>query len=240
VNAREQTVAVVDLVAEIRRRQVGSTAAKLSGQSGGPTLNVHSSYSGAGASTVSVALADVMAARGADGATVVDLSDEDAFGVGAAIEARADVGLRGWTGGRRGGVRVVRLGGSPETADRIKGRVVVDAGVGDWMLGLDVLVVRATVPGILRAESVLACRPARAIAAVAAAKWPSAVRACLGPRLNVMDAEGRIVFFPNESGLSINGLSAEPLPTSTIRAAQRLLDLLDQDLAESDRNGARA
>lgn len=240
MNAREQTVAVVDLVALIRRRRVGTSAVKLSGQAGGSTLNVHSSYPGAGASTVSIALADVMAAREADGATVVDLSDEDVFGVAAAMEARADLGLHGWTGGRRGGVRIVRLGESPETADRIKGRGIVDAGFGDWVLGVDVLVVRATVPGIMRAESALACRPARAVAAVAAAKWPSAVRACLGPRLNAMDAEGRIFFFPAESELAINGLSAEPLPTSTIRASQRLLDLLDQDLAESNRNGARA
>ena len=44
-----------------------------------------------------------------------------------------------------------------------------------------------------------------------------------------MDAQKRIVFFPAESELEINGLSAEPFPASTARAARRLRDLLERD-----------
>ena len=157
------------------------------------------------------------------------------------MEARADLGLQGWTGGRRGGgVRIVRLGEDPDGADRIAGTSVVDAGFHEWLLAVDVLVVRATVPGVLRAEKALASRPARVVAVVAATKWPSSVRACLGPRLKMIDANSRVVFFPSESQLAINGLSAEPLPASTRRAASRLLDVLELCGAGSEKDGAGA
>ena len=233
-------VAVVDLVAAIRRRQSGIAAGSAALAADGPKIHVHSAYPGCGASTVSVALAEALVARDIGGATVVDLGDDDALGVGAAMEARADLGLQGWTGGRRGRVRIVRLGEDPDGADRIAGMSVVDVGFHEWMLPADVLVVRATVPGVLRAEKALASRPARVVAVVAAPKWPSSVRACLGPRLRMIDTDGRVVFFPSESELAINGLSALPLPTSTRRAASRLLDVLEIGSAGSEKDGAGA
>lgn len=233
-------VAVVDLVAAIRRRQSGMAAGGAALAADGPKIHVHSAYPGCGASTVSIALAEAFVTGDVGGATVVDLGDDDAIGVGAAMEARADLGLQGWTGGRRGGVRIVRLGEDPDGADRIAGLSVVDAGFHEWMLAVDVLVVRATVPGVLRAEKALASRPALVVAVVAATRWPSSVRACLGPRLKLIDTDGRVVFFPSESQLAINGLSAEPLPTSTRRAANRLLDVLDIGGAGSEKDGAGA
>ena len=118
-------------------------------------------------------------------------------------------------------------------------RLLDDAGH-DLAHAVDVLVVRATVPGVLRAEKALASRPARVVAVVAATKWPPSVRACLGPRLRMIDTDGRVVFFPSESQLAINGLSAEPLPTSTRRAASRLLDVLEIGGAGSEKDGAGA
>ena len=233
-------VTVVDLVAAIRRRQSGVAGGGAALAADGPRIHVHSAYPGCGASTVSIALAEALVAGDPGGATVVDLGDDDALGVGAAMEARADMGLQGWTGGRRGGVRIVRLGEDPDGADRIAGMSVVDAGFHDWLLTVDVLVARATVPGVLRAEKALASGPARVVAVVAATKWPPSVRACLGPRLRMIDTDGRVVFFPSESQLAINGLSAEPLPTSTRRAASRLLDVLEIGGAGSEKDGAGA
>lgn len=233
-------VTVVDLVAAIRRRQAGMPAGGAALAAEGPKIHVHSAYPGCGASTVSVALAEALVTGDVGGATVVDLGHDDALGVRAAMEARADLGLRGWTGGRRGAVRIVRLAEDPDDADRIAGMSVIDAGFHEWMLAVDVLVVRATVPGVLRAEKALASRAARVVAVMAATKWPSSVRACLGPRLKMIDTDGRVVFFPSESQLAINGLSAEPLPTSTRRAASRLLDVLEIGGAGSEKDGADA
>lgn len=124
--------------------------------------------------------------------------------------------------------------------DAIPGHVIVDTQDWVWPVDSDVLVTRATVPSVLRAEGALTDRSADAIAVVGASRWPAAARACVGPRLKAMDAQKRVVFFPSESELEINGLSAEPLPPSTIRGAQRLLNLLNQDLAQSDGSGAGA
>ena len=125
-------------------------------------------------------------------------------------------------------------------ADAIPGHVIVDSQDWVWPVDSDVLVTRATVPGVLRAERALADRPADAIAVVGASKWPAAARACFGPQLKALDAQKRTVFFPSESELEINGLSAEPLPASTARAARRLLDLLEQDTVAHATNGGRS
>lgn len=189
---------------------------------------------------MSVALAEALAENGDAGATIVDVTDDESFGVCAAIEARADVGLRGWAGGRRGKVRVVRPTGGISDADAIPGSVVVDTGQCGWPERSDVLVMRATIPSVLRAERVLALASssAYAVAVVAASKWPSAVRASRGPLLMAVEAEHRIVFFPREAALEINGLSAESLPSSTRHSAIRLRELLGGE--KRDEIGASA
>ncbi|WP_041546429.1 MULTISPECIES: hypothetical protein [unclassified Nocardioides] len=188
---------------------------------------------------MSVALAEALAENGdAGGATIVDLTDDESFGACATIEARADVGLRGWSGGRRGKVRVVRPTCGVADADAIPGSVVVDTGECGWPERSDVLVMRATIPSVLRAERVLDTSSAYAVAVVAANKWPSTVRASRGPRLMAAEAENRVVFFPREAELEINGLSADDLPASTRRSAIRLRELLDRE--ERDEIGASA
>lgn len=232
-------VAVADLVSAVRRQRTGTTTpAWIAERSSGSLTRVRGAQPGAGASTVAVALADVVADGGV--ATVVDLAVDGAFGASASIDARADLALRGWSGGRRGRVRVVRPVDDDATADAIPGRVIVDTKDWVWHVDSDVLVTRATVPSVLRAEGALADRSADAIAVVGASKWPSAARACFGPQLKAMDGERRIVFFPAESDLEINGLSAEPLPASTARAARRLLDLLERDALALETNGGRS
>jgi hypothetical protein len=232
-------VAVADLVSAVRRQRSGTTTpAWIAERSSGCLTRVRGAQPGAGASTVAVALADAVTDGGV--VTVVDLAVDDAFGVSASIDARADLALRGWSGGRRGGVRVVRPVDDVAGADTIPGHVIVDTQDWVWHVDSDVLVTRATVPSVLRAEGALADRSADAIAVVGASNWPAAARACFGPRLKAMDVQKRIVFFPSESELEINGLSAEPLPASTARAARRLLDLLERDAVAPGTNGGRS
>lgn len=234
-------VAVADLVSAVRRQRSGTTTpAWIAERSRGSLTRVRGVQPGAGASTVAVALADVAADGDVGVATVVDLAFDDAFGASASIDARADLVLRGWSGGRRGRVRVVRPVDDVAAAEAIPGRVILDTQDWVWHVDSDVLVTRATVPSVLRAEGALADRSADAIAVVGASKWPAAARACFGPRLKAMDAQKRIVLFPAESELEINGLSAEPLPASTARAARRLLDLLERALAAPETNGGRS
>jgi hypothetical protein len=233
------TVAVADLVSAVRRQRLGTTTpAWIANRANGSLTRVRGAHPGVGASTVAVALGDVATAR--DVATVVDLAVDEGFGASASIDARADLALRGWSGGRRGRVRVVRPVDDVAAAEAIQGHVIVDTPDWVWHVDSDVLVTRATVPSVLRAEGALAARSVDAIAVVGASRWPAAARACFGPRLKAMDAQKRIVFFPSESELEINGLSAEPLPASTARAARRLLELLERDGVAQGTNRRRS
>ena len=121
-------VAVADLVSAVRRQRSGTTTpAWIAERSSGSLTRVRGVQPGAGASTVAVALADVAADGDVGVATVVDLAFDDAFGASASIDARADLVLRGWSGGRRGRVRVVRpVDDDVAAAEAIPGRVIVD------------------------------------------------------------------------------------------------------------------
>jgi hypothetical protein len=239
MSAVTEPVALADLVAAVRR-QLASAAPPtwMATSLLGATTSVRGAHQGAGASTVSVALAEALAEHEAAGATIVDLTDDESFGACATIEARADLGLRGWSGGRRGKVRVVRPTSGISEADAIPGSVVVDTGECGWSGRSDVLVLRATIPSVLRVEQALASSSAYAIAVVAATRWPSAVRASRGPLLMAVEEENRIVFFPREAELEISGLSADDLPASTRRSAIRLRDLLGRE--DRDQIGATA
>lgn len=241
MSARFETATVHDLVLAIRNQRAGQLPPGWMAPpdaEGGSTVSVHGAHHGAGASNVAVAIADALSGRGMWDVSLVDLGVHEAYGASEAIEVRADLGLRGWTGGRRGGVRIVRLG-PPDHTDDIVGNVVVDVCGHGRGFELDVLVCRATVLSIRRAESILGAAPDCAVAVVGASKWPAPVRAGLGPLLAAASSSGRTVFFPHERALEVNGLSAGPLPLSTLRAAGRLLDLLalrqDPD-AEPDAN----
>ena len=221
-----QTVSLEDLVAAVRRQQADLPALAWipPEPSGSLTVAVHGAHAGAGASTVAVAVADVLDGRGEGDVTLVDLAETDEFGSSEAMQVRADLGLSGWVGGRRGRARVIRL--ADQHPDDLVGNVVIDARDRGWGLDIDVLVCRASLPSVRRAESILRERRARAVAVVGAGKWPRLVLAGLGPHLHAAWGSGGVVFFPHESALEVNGLSAEPLPTTTLRAAARVLDLL--------------
>ena len=228
MSACPRPVTIEDLIAAVRLQQarLPALAWRPPDAPGCLALAVHSAHPGAGASTVAVALTAALDDRGEVDSTLVDLATDDDLGATEAIQVRADLGLLGWSGGRRGGARIVRPVESPKGTDHLVGNVVIDARDRGRNFDLDVLVCRATVPSVGRAESILMEDRARVIAVVGASKWPPAVRSSLGPQLDAARSSGGVVFFPHEAALEVNGLSAEPLPTSTIRAAGRLLDLL--------------
>lgn len=230
MSARFQPVTVDDLIVAVRRQQSGwSPLAWLSPQSPSDSLNltVDGAHPGAGASTVTVALADVLGSR--EEVTLIDLAIEGEIGAASeAIEVRADLGMRGYVGGRRGTARIVQPVESDTGSHEHEGAVIVDAAGGGWGLDIDVLVCRATVPSVRKAEPALERANALVVAVVGASKWPSPVRNSLGP---AMRAVGGVVFFPHESTLEVNGLTAERLPGTTLRAASRLLDFVEHPQA---------
>lgn len=241
MSARFQPVTVEDLVVAVRRQQSGwSPLAWLSPQSPSDSLNltVDGAHPGAGASTVTVALADVLGSR--EEVTLIDLAIEGEIGAASeAIEVRADLGMRGYVGGRRGTARIVQPVESDTGSPEHEGAVIVDAAGGGLGLDIDVLVCRATVPSVRKAESALERANALVVAVVGASKWPSPVRNSLGPAMRAAWAVGGVVFFPHESTLEVNGLTAERLPGTTLRAASRLLDFVEHPQASDnlDENG---
>jgi len=241
MNSGFQLVTVEDLVAAVRRQQAGLAALEWTPpyRTGGVTLSIHGAHRAAGASTVAVGIIDLLAGREDGEVTLVDLAADDGYGAREAMQVRTDLGLRGWTGGLRGSARIVCPVGS-ETVDDLAGDLVIDVRDRGAGFDLDVLVCRATVPGVRRAESALMQEPARVVAVVGASKWASPVRTSLGPHLRDALSAGRVVFFPREASLEVNGLTAAPLPGTTLRAAGQLLDVLERARAtehEVDQNG---
>lgn len=222
-------ITVQELVGAVRRQQgmsrTGLTRIGTGALCDFIELVVAGAHPGAGASTVAVALADVLAAKG-EGVTLVDLAIEGEIGASEAVEAKADLDMRGWVGGRRGAARIAQPVDCTEP-DEPSGIVILDSAASGWIRDVNVLVCRATVPSIRRAELVLQATNPLAVAVVGATKWPTQVRSSLGPAMRASERDQGVFFFPHESTLEINGLTAEPLPGSTIRAAGRLLQLVE-------------
>ena len=191
------------------------------------SADVHAAHPGAGASTVAVALTDVLPRRSEGDVTLVDLSPDPTFGASETTHVQADLGLEGWEGGRRGLAKIVRLA-PPAEPVALTGNMVIDSGSSLMDRGPRVLACRPTILSARRVEHTLPSSEHRIIAVVGASKWPSVVRRSLGPRLDRATAEHRVVFFPLDNGLEVHGLSADPLPASTLRAADRLAELLDE------------
>lgn len=219
-------------------------------------LIVVGAHPGAGASTVALALADATALRDLDGDAAVRLVDTapyEASGLICAAERELGPGPGGWLVGRRGRVEIHRPGASmastldlPAVAPSHAGRLVVDGGgplpdLQAWPLEAIsrllphaslVVVCRSTIPGVRRAERVLADLARRRgprrpiVVGVGGRRWPGPVRATFGPCMTRAHENGRIVLFPADRRLEVNGIDADPLPRSVTAAAVRLLDLV--------------
>ena len=211
---------------------------------GSTWLAVVTAHAGAGASTLALALADTLAARRRPTA-LIDTAPPLTSGLVAV--STAEFGADTTSSWRRG---VRALAGSTDiTVDRrasevaphgwpvvAAGSVVVDLGHLDTgTLALlatascrVVVVCRSTVPGVRRAEQVLAALPrAVAVAAVGGDRWPGAVQASVGPRLRVLRTERRVVAVPVDRELEITGPLSSRLPKPVLAAARALTDLVE-------------
>lgn len=193
-------------------------------------------HPGAGCSTVALALAEA-AADGA-GAHLVECTDAVASGLAGVARAELGVGASGqWRHGRRGDLTVSRpvdgLPATPPDPGPDRAVTVVDLGhrpglveaVGGWA-GPVVVVCRASVPGMRRAELVLAGLAGPALVAVVGpARRPGPVRASRGPHLRHLEQAGAVVCVPQDRRLAGTGLTSAPLPRKVAAAGRRLRQL---------------
>ena len=244
MNIPFQPVTLEDLVAAMRQPDARGTALTWV-EPPGPLdrleLTVGAAHAGAGASTVAVAVAEAFSSRGTNAVTLIDLTPAGDIGASEGIEVMADLGIRGWLGGRRGGIRIIQIDASAERREEPAGTLIFDGSGAIWGVhDLDILVCRATVPSVRRAEVVLERTNPQAVAVLGASRWPSAVRSCLGPALREAWSCGGVFFFPHERNLELNGLTAEPLPESTARAARRLVEFIEYwEPGEADADESR-
>jgi hypothetical protein len=199
----------------------------------GPVVAVLAAHPGAGASTVTVAIADALAAGGTP-TRLVEVANPARSGLAAAASAELGVDESGWRHGRRGPLQVDRLadhvGGLNELSPPRPGEpgvsvcIVLDLGwpagevlaAGGWLAQLLdaarlVLVCRLTVPAVRQAERLLTGR------------WPGVVTASCGPAVRAMREARRVVTVPLDRRLQVEGVTADPLPRPIEAAGNALV-----------------
>jgi hypothetical protein len=245
-------VTVAELVAAVRHQQAAITdqgpqlePSKVTRS----TLVVIAAHAGAGASVVAVAIADAASHRAtpAEPVHLVDLAPPEQSGMASAAECQIGSPYVGWLAARRGAMTMWRLTDPPASSTSVPalpevegGTLVLDPGR-PWsdLIGLSnpiwelarqqqvVVVCRATVPGVRRAELALAALDRHVtVAAIGARRWPREVEASFGRRLAEVVDSGRAVLIPTERSVELNGVDAEPLPKSVATAAARLAELI--------------
>ncbi len=200
---------------------------------GDHSVTVLGCVGGAGASTVSLAIAEA-----AGRAVLIDGADTAESGLIAA--GRTELGsIDGWARSARSSVLIVRraaqtLAPPPPTKDL----TVVDAGVCGCVgraplsmrsAGPLLYVTTATVPALRRLELALANRTASifAVAVRGQRRWDSHLTGYLGPQTRTALRDGRCVTVPYDKHLALYGLDTDDLPKPLLDAASRLLDLLN-------------
>ena len=221
-------------------RQLGGDRAALAAG----WIAILAAHSGAGASTVALAIAEAAAASDRR-VHLVDFAHPFRSGLVAAASEELGTDVTGaWRRGQRSGVTIDR----PATKVAASGWPVPLVGVGPALTVVDlglvapenltrlaadrsrfVVVCRPTVPGVRLSEQLLdqLTRQPVAIAAVGPSRWSGEVTASLGPRLRALHAAGRVVPVPTDRRLQVTGLTSSPLPKSVRSAGRQLLDLFD-------------
>ena len=246
-------VTVAELVAAVRAQQGEGAIPEVrqvpeaSRSTSAVSLLVVPAHPGAGATTVSVALADALG--GPDSPVqLVDTAPTECSGMLGATACEMSNGLGPWRRGRRGYVTVDRPTRSMSLAElpplplTRSAAVVIDAGAGWRNLSMEpnrlwppddntkvLLVCRATVPGVRHAELALAAFAGAIVVGVGAKRWPRPVSAAFGERLTQARREGRVGLLPSDRRLEVNGIDTHPLPKSVAAAAARLACLIGPD-----------
>jgi hypothetical protein len=206
-------------------------------------VTIVAAHSGAGASTVALAIADA-ATVGDRWVHLMDAAPPARCGLVAAASAELGTDSTGeWLRGERGHVTLDRRAGA-DSPSSWPSRVPDGADLTIVDLGLPnaeqlrriaasflrvVVVCRPTLPGFRLTEHLLAAAPELAVvlAAVGPVKWPREVAATAGPRLVELRASHRFVTVPWDRHLEVTGPTSSALPKPLIAAGRALLELLD-------------
>lgn len=221
------------------------------GDSAPADVVVLAAHAGAGASTVALAIADAAAAAERS-VHLIDAAPPGRSGLVAAPVAELGLDRTGsWRRGVRSAITLDRRadGGRGGDWPSLDGPgaafMVVDIGSdGDpgWTRATCpvVVVCRSTVPGVRRAEAVLADLGERdaVLAVVGSHRWAPVVRTSLGPHLRSLSDAALVVTFPIDRSLQISGVTDQPLPWAVRSAGARLLGLLDSPYPASARSSA--
>jgi len=218
-------------------------------------IAVAAAHAGAGASCVALLLADALTGTGRS-TRLIEVAAPARAGLSAAADTELGLDDSGcWRLGRRGAALLCRrVSDGPPLSwpDGDDGAVtVVDVGLpglGDVARMAEdgpllVLVCRAGVPGVLATELLLEQLPDPiagrvTVAAVGPKRWPGAVAAAAGRRLETLRAAGRVVRVPTDRRLELTGPACGPLPRPLLAAGRHLLDRID--LAEHGGDQTRA
>ena len=213
---------------------------------GGDRIVVVGAHPGAGASAVAVAVADAAAfeTERCGRVFLVDEARPEVSGMSSAAEAEIQSPMAGCRAGRRGGVTILSRSTHVDADTALPGSITSIAGLSvvdlarSWREVAEefrtanavathpqvIVVCRATVPGVRRAEAALTELPGRALlAAVGATRWPPTVRGSFGPYVSSALADGRAVLVPAHRQLGVDGIDQRPLPRAVTVAASRLL-----------------
>ena len=244
------TIATAPVVPAHRsRREEGKTAPAGLGNRGDSDalaadwIAVVAAHSGAGASTVALAISDAAATLDRR-VHLVETAHPRRSGLIAAASAELGTDAAGaWRRGSRDRVTIdrrvadVEPGGWPVLPISEEPAVtVLDLGLPApedlARLAADrtltVVVCRPTAPGVRLTEHVLgqlAEQPV-VVAVVGPAHWPQAVNANCGPRLRELRSQGRVVRVPIDRRLQTAGLTGDRLPSGVEAAGRSLAALL--------------
>ena len=226
----------------------------------GPFVLVLAAQAGSGASTVGLALADAAAAAGRE-VQLVSGHGVTACGLLAVPHIELGGAEAAWRRGRRGDLVLVDRSRTddpavawpqaPVPADVLR---VLDAPLGSPLARTPpvtvLLVCRASVPGVQRAEHLLrrleaqrrdvladgaldptAWSPRVLLAVVGPDRWAGPVSASVGVGLQRLQHDGRVVGVPLDRHLDLTGPSADPLPKAVLKAGRVLLQHVEADLS---------
>jgi len=202
----------------------------------------------AGASAVALALADAASLR-QDRVLLVDGTVRQLSGLVAATDRELGDDRDGWSVGRRGAVEVRRAGTTHLEPSKLpvprwnNGVMVVDSGrcatdLADWQDAPlyrwpFVLVCRATIPGLRAAEVALKNlrRTEVVLAALGACRLSNVVAASAGPLITHLRRQSRLVCFPYDRRLDVEGLDERALPKASLASAAKVWAALSPALS---------